>query len=233
MQRSSLFLCLLLFLAVQAQAKEANFASRRGVGFGFNAGITNNPFVNYIPEPLVFKRANSNFFGIGFFFDLSNLVIEPGLVWFTHPSFTGSGNGYSESGDAYTVAPQLRLRLVPVYFNGNKGRFYFGGSFGSGQTYIKNSRKYTIGNAYSERLKGSSTMLMLFTGVEMFAVQNYTIALDLGYRDYFAQNFTFLTENDTSGAAQALGSAKKTANGDAAYFVNRGFYAQLNFNLHF
>jgi hypothetical protein len=231
--RSSLFLLLFLLLWVEsAHARQINFASRRGFGLSVSAGLTNNPFVNYIPEPLTYSSAYSTIYTMGFFLDYSNFIIEPGVVWLNHSKASGAGTGYTESATAYTVAPQIRIRLVPAYFNGHKGRFYFGASIGTGQTYIKNSRLLTAGGGFSERVKGSSALLMMFAGVEMFAVQNYAIGLDLGYRNYFTDQLTYLTANDTSGTATTVGADKNIA-GRKAFLVSRGFYSQLNFYLHF
>lgn len=209
-----------------------SYDNRNGLAFGLNMGVTSNAFINYIPEPLDYKSGLTYYYGVQPSFDFGNWALQPNFSFYSHPSISGKGSGYTESSNANTFALQMRLLFIPVYFNSLRQRFYFGTSMGVGETIVDNKSKYDSGPSYDEQLKGTGTIFNSFLGFESFLAQNYTAGLELGWRNYFVDNLKYKGNLDADGTSQTP-NTEKNFQGHKVYFSFRGVFAQLNLTVHF
>lgn len=231
MPTKKLVFLLFLFITPIAFAVQNNFGNNRGIGMNLSAGVTNAPSMSYIPEPIAKDQSYSKFFGFGPTFDFGNWGLQGHLYWYDCPSIKGSDASYTETAKANVFNFDARLMFFPKYFNA-KTRFFMGAGMGIGRTYINNSRTYTNGNTFTEKLKGGAQMFTAFLGLEKYIVQNYSGIIEIGYRNYLVDNLLFAGNSDSTGAVATQGT-EKYHNGKKTFFAFRGFYFQTGISLNF
>jgi hypothetical protein len=171
-------------------------------------------------------------------------VIEPGVEVASYPLLTGRGldtssaSNFRQSTEASTTIYGLKIKLVPLIFAERRGRIYIGGGGGLASTSAKNQRDYlnasgTITSSNQERSSASGQSIDFFAGTEFFVVQNWSVALNLGYRIMKFDGFSYEGTTNVRGQTVNKGADVLNNSGALAGLNATSTYGNLQFIVHF
>lgn len=244
--RLALGLVLLASLLVSgsAEARRRTFGNTGIFSLGFSAGGTSNPTTTLIPGSVSGARGFTSFFSFEPSFDFGNFVIQPSVGLHAYPLLTGGGHdpaagqNFNQSSDSTTLTYGARLLLIPMQSKGKMARIYIGGGGGIATNTTKSARNYlnAAGNITAtnyERVAASTQYVEFFSGWEFFLVQNWSMAIEGGYRILKFGGFTYEDNRDVRGNFRATGSDVFDTAGLKSTLSYSGPYGALRFQIHF
>lgn len=238
-RNASFILLLLALLPLSAQAKNYSLSKGRAFGIGFKAGAEMKP--SYSP----ISGTNSNFsrfFVVEPTIDFSSFILRLSAGLHYHPlrksSGTNSVGNYSDSSENSSFHYGLQALFVPYVSESDKSRLYFFLGLGQAIASLSNKRNYldASGNttlSYKEKLRGTKEELNAGLGFETMLVQNYSFAIEAGYRLVNFDRLTYDGTTDLAGTPWQNGDVAKNTNGTNKEFNLSGAFLALGINLHF
>jgi len=234
----------LFYVPSTAIAKRVSFGSRSAFGLGFRGGIAENPIQSFTSTPQTTSTNYTKIIGFEPFLDFDNFSLRATMNLHLHPLVQGSGTdnilgqNFTESSDASTFSYGIKLLLVPYRNTADRIRIYLGVGAGLANLYAANTRNYhntsgTVTATYVEKVRGSSSYTESLLGLEFFLVQNYSLALETGYKTLNFEKPTYYNSNDVRGTTIEKGSTVKNVSGTDETFTYNGFNFSISFNLHF
>lgn len=234
---TALFFVSVLCLPV-AQARTQNFFTNSMLGLGLRAGLERAPRADFLTDPQSTKASYGPYYSFGPFLDFGNFTLRTNLALHNYPGVTATGTdasgAYSETGDLSAFAYGLQLQLNPYYSEDFRRRLYLAIGGGVSRTTVKNARSYTNGTNLTEKMSGSGQELNVGVGAETFFVQNYSVALELGYRKVTVNSFKYQKGRDLTGQERTEGEAVASqTSGRAKKLHLEGPYLAFALNLNF
>jgi len=235
----ALVLLLALFPTL-AHARSLNFASGLPVGIGLTGGMESKPGSDFVASPQSSRAAYSTFVAAEPFVDFLNVQIRLHAGWHFYPLLSGSGSdskgSFNESSDAGSLELGARLLLAPFVAEDLRSRAFFVVGLNDSTVKVKNLRHYSSGSqsgqSNSEQLSGSGTEVSGGIGYEFFLLQNYSLAIEGGYRSVVVDSFHYKTSTDTAGNTVTSGATATNGAGGNKAFHAYAPYAQVILNLN-
>lgn len=223
-----------------AHARGLNFASGLPVGIGLTGGVESKPGSDFAAGTQSSAAAYSKFVAAEPFVDLVNVQIRLHAGWHFYPLLSGSGSdshgSFSENSDAGSLELGGRILLAPYVAEDLRRRAYFVVGVSDSTVKLKNQRSYSSGSlkgqTNTEQLSGSGTELNGGIGYEFFLLQNYSLALEGGYRSVTVGPFHYGTSTDAAGNTVTSGATATNGNGGNKAFHTYTPYAQIVLNLN-
>lgn len=239
-RRNNFLLLVALFAAPSlAHARKVTFSTGSPFGMGFRVAAASAPTTTVVAAP----RNKSSSYGTAYsfepFFDFTNFVARGYVTLHNHPTYSGSGTGFSESTEASGVSYGVQLLLAPLVSETRMSRGYFVAGVGRAISSFKTTGNTLDGAGsvvatYLERARGRKEELTAGLGYEVIFVQNYSLQLEFGYRRLEFDRITYEGDGDRDGNARAKGEVIiDPTTGKNREFDQSGVYASLAFNLNF
>ncbi len=233
--RSVKYFVLIVLLPLTAEAKTINFLTGSPFGMGVLGGVSQNPSSDLVSKPYTEKSDYSYFAGLDPFLDFGNFVIKGHIQYHNLSILTGPTGStlFSDTSDSELFLYGGSLLLVPFLSADGKFRFYFRGGVNLASLVGENARTYSSGAKYLEKFSGSGLEKQGALGIEMLLVQNYSMALEFGYRELTFDTLQMDSGTGLDGTTQLAGSDLVTANGTKKSLKYNGMFASLALNLNF
>lgn len=237
----ALLLTALLLSPAAAHARKHNFTTGSPFALGFSAGAEQGPKNAFAAGTTQSESSYGHYFLFQPQFDFLNVVLQGYFGWHFYPSISGTGTdttgAFVETSNSGNMSYGARVLLAPWISRDLTRRGYIALGLGMASAKLKNTRSYrnasgaTV-NTYSENVNGSGLEMQAGLGVELMALQNYSLSLEAGYAQRNINGFKHSGTNDVTGAAKNEGDEALDANGR-----NKGFhvwspYVQVGFTLH-
>jgi hypothetical protein len=235
------FSLLLLALAPRAaEAKELNFTSGLPVGIGIVGGLEGKPGNDFVAGTQSSGSAYSSYASAEPFVEFVNVQFRLHAGWHFYPLLSGSGSDskgtFTEGSNAGSLELGARILLAPYVAEDLRHRAYFVVGLNDSTAKLKNRRKYSTGSmagqTNTEQLAGSGTEFNVGVGYEFFLLQNYSLALEGGYRTVTVESLHYSTSTDTAGNTVSSGATATNGQGGNKTFHVHAPYAQLVLNLN-
>ena len=228
-------LAFLALLPAGAHARAVSFQSGLPLGIGLIGGVESKPGTDFIPGPQTYGASYSRYFAAEPFVDFVNVQFRLHAGWHFYPLISGSGRdskgAYTASTDGSSVDLGARLLLAPYVAADERSRAYFVLGVNDSKVSVTNLRNYS-GQSNSAKLAGSGTEVNGGLGYEFFLLQNYSLAIEGGYRSVSVGSFHYGTITDETGASVSSGATATNASGGNHEFHSYSAYAQLVLNLN-
>jgi hypothetical protein len=233
--RSVKLLALIFLFPLPAEAKTINFLTGSPFGLGILGGVSQNPSSDLVEKPYTEKSDYSYFAGIDPFLDFGNFVIKGHIQYHNLSILTGPTGSllYSDTSDAGLFLYGGSLLLVPFLSADGKFRFYFRGGANLASVEGENARTYSTGAKYLQKFSGSGLEKQGALGLEILMVQNYSVALEFGYRELTFDTLQLDSGTGLDGSTLLAGSDLLTTNGTKKSMKYNGLFASLALNLNF
>lgn len=224
-----------------AHARKHNFITGSPFAMGFSAGAEQVPKTAFAAGTPRSDSSYSHYFLFQPQFDFLNVVLQGYFGWHFYPAISGSGSdtagNFVETSNSGNMSYGARVLLAPWISRDLTRRGYIALGLGMASAKLKNTRSYrnTNGdttNTYSESVNGSGLEMQAGLGVEVMALQNYSLSLEAGYAQRNINGFKLSGTSDITGAARTDGAESLDANGRKKGFHVWSPYVQLGFTLH-
>lgn len=238
----------LMTVSILAMATLSNPANARKIdfqkatfGFEFSISGLKSPKTSLHPDFGAFESKYLKEYGVAFFFDLGGVIIlKPyiSMLSIANASASGAtdlGRLFTQSMETSGLVYGARISLAPYLSDDSRSRFYFGGGVGIANISIKRQRIFQSGAAEinTQEASGSDIVLDAHMGYEFFIVQNYSLAIEAGYRRLMVEQFSHDEGTALDGSEVAAGTTLLTEGGQNEAFNVEGMTVSLLFHLHF
>jgi hypothetical protein len=234
-RRGSLLFLFLFLLPAQVQAKTINFSTGSYFGLGLLGGVSQNPSSDLVTEPYTHRSSYSYLAGVEPFFDFGNFLLRLNLQYHNLGVLSGPTNStiYNDTSDSQITIIGGSLLLVPFLSQDQTLRSYFRLGGGMASLSGENARTYSSGAKYFEKFVADAVNYEGAWGFELLFIQNYSLALEFGYRELVFDTIQFESGTSLTGATQLKGQDLETTNGAKKSLKYNGAFASLGFNLNF
>jgi hypothetical protein len=228
-------LALLALTPAGAEARSLSFQSGSPFGIGLVGGVESKPGTDVIAGSQTYGSNYSRYFAAEPFLEFVNVQIRLHAGWHFYPLISGSGSdskgAYTESSDASSVDLGARILFAPYVAADERSRAYFVVGLNDSKVSLTNLRNYK-GVSNSAKLSGSGTEVNGGVGYEFFLLQNYSLAIEGGYRSVTVSTLHYGTITDETGANVSAGATATNGSGGNLAFHAYAPYAQLVLNLN-
>lgn len=235
------FFSLFCLAASSAHAKRISFNDTQFsvelFGTGYKA-----PTSTLVPSGGAFISSFGKEFGLGLAFDMGSvIVLRPSIAILSIPKADANGvdssdsRSFSQTMESSGMVYSGKISLIPFVSKDANRRVYFGGGFGIANVSIKRQRTYQsgAGETNSQEASGSALYYEGHLGFEFFLVQNYTLALEAGYRKLAIDKFTHSSGTDMQGNTVSEGATLTDSSSANEDFTSSGAIFSIYFRLHF
>jgi hypothetical protein len=233
---SALLLALLLF-APSAHARKWTFETGGPFGLGLSMGAAQSPDTDLVEPPRSTSMSFSHFFGFSPFVDFGAVGFGLSGQLHSYPVVSGTGTDvqgtFSETSDVSSFLYGAHLRLSPFLSEDKRKRVYIKISLAKAIAQGENVRTYASGTAFSEKFKGDTRELLAAAGFEFFFVQNYSMAVELGFRQLEFPELKHEKGTALDGSPRSQGAVLANDSGTNRKLNQTGPFISLGLNLNF
>lgn len=230
-----LFLSLFL-LPCNGEARAINFATGFPFVLGFHAGASKRPATDFASGKQSYNSYVSHFYSVTPSFDFTTFVVRGKASLWYFPITSGSGTfksqAFTETSDPFLFSYGADLLLVLALSSDLTQRFYLIGGLEYGKATIRNQRSYASVQ-YLEKVTATQEIFNTGMGYEFMLVQNFSMAIETGYRFSRFNKFSYTTPNDVNGTKVTQGSMAIDEKGTAKALDASRFYFDVALNLNF
>jgi hypothetical protein len=233
--RGSFFFLFLCLLPALAHAKTINFSTGSDFGLGLLGGASQNPSSDLVTAPYYHRSDYSYFAGVEPYLDFGNFLLRMNLQYHNLGVLSGptDSNTYNDTSDSQIILIGGSLVLVPFLSQDQKLRSYFRLGGGLASLSGENARTYSSGAKYFENFSADAINYEGSVGFEVLFIQNYSLALEFGYRELVFDTIQFESGTSLTGTTQIKGQDLETSGGTKKSLKYNGAFATLGFNLNF